>query len=126
MHVRTFPGTPESVSDARAFIREHFTGPALQDALLLISEIAGNAVRHARGEYVVTVAEGPGVTRVQVRDGGGLGRVPRVREASETREGGRGLALVEAFASAWGTELHERGRTVWFDIAASAPVALAA
>jgi hypothetical protein len=31
-------------------------------------------------------------------------------------QGGRGLLLVDRFASAWGTELVPHGKTIWFDV----------
>lgn len=119
---REFPGALESVADVRAFIKEFFApGMTRQDALLLVSELASNAVRHVGGSYVVSVHTGRDFTRVAVTDSGGIS-IPRPRPPSDTREGGRGLALVEAYATAWGSQVEPTGRTVWFEL----PTTLAA
>ncbi|GAA3750255.1 ATP-binding protein [Salinactinospora qingdaonensis] len=91
-------------------------------AALLLSETATNALRHtASGEWGYTVyvwARFAGWLRVGVRDAGSSSR-PRVqaREASPERESGYGLALVEAFAHAWGPLPPEQGSGVFFEIA---------
>lgn len=119
---RNFTGAPTSVAEARAFVADHFTAgtTARDEAILLISEVATNAVRHVGGGYTITVDVTTTVTRVLVKDPGGVPTVPRPRPASDYREGGRGLALVEACAAAWGTmTAADGGCVVWFDIAAA-------
>jgi anti-sigma regulatory factor (Ser/Thr protein kinase) len=119
---RTYRRTPETIAEARAFVAEFFDpgSDVSFDASLLISELAGNAIRHATGgSYKVTVESSADGTRVLVEDFGGTASIPRPREASETREGGRGLALVEAYAASWGTAATVSGRVVWFEIATS-------
>jgi hypothetical protein len=37
---------------------------------------------------------------------------------------GRGLVLVDALASDWGTRPNERGKTVWFELDAKAAMAI--
>jgi hypothetical protein len=53
------------------------------------------------------------VVRVGVRDTGG--GTPPVGHPEPTAPSGRGLALVEALSSAWGTQVHPDGKTVWFE-----------
>jgi len=43
-------------------------------------------------------------------------RLPRIRTAAETDEGGRGLYLVEQLASRWGSRPTSEGKAVWFEM----------
>jgi anti-sigma regulatory factor (Ser/Thr protein kinase) len=89
-------------------------------AVLLVSEMFGNSVRHsgsgAPGETVtVAVRMGNGVIQVEVTDLSGPG-VPEPRAAGSEAEGGRGLHLVARLATRWGWQ-RRRGRTVtWVEL----------
>jgi len=48
---------------------------------------------------------------IAVRDGG-TGR-PHVADVDESSESGRGLMLVDALASSWGTFFPDTGKVVW-------------
>jgi len=43
-------------------------------------------------------------------------RLPRIRTAAETDEGGRGLYLVEQLATRWGSRPTPEGKAVWFEM----------
>ena len=43
-------------------------------------------------------------------------RLPRLRTARATDEGGRGLYLVEQLATRWGSRPTPEGKAVWFEI----------
>jgi PAS domain S-box-containing protein len=43
-------------------------------------------------------------------------RLPRIRSAGETDEGGRGLYLVDQLATRWGSRPTHDGKAVWFEI----------
>ena len=43
-------------------------------------------------------------------------RLPRIRSAGETDEGGRGLYLVDQLASRWGSRPPRGGKAVWFEM----------
>jgi hypothetical protein len=43
-------------------------------------------------------------------------RLPRIRNAGETDEGGRGLYLVDQLATRWGARPTEDGKVVWFEL----------
>ncbi len=43
-------------------------------------------------------------------------RLPRIRSAGETDEGGRGLYLVDQLASRWGSRPTQDGKAVWFEM----------
>jgi hypothetical protein len=48
-------------------------------------------------------------------------RLPRIRSAAETDEGGRGLYLVDQLASRWGSRPTKDGKAVWFEVAIDPP-----
>lgn len=80
----------------------------LEDALLVASELATNAVMHSGclpGEEFELCAEWHDeCLRITVCDPGRSAGEPRRRPADPSRPGGMGLAVVEQIASAWGTE----------------------
>ncbi|HEY7144845.1 MAG TPA: SpoIIE family protein phosphatase [Streptosporangiaceae bacterium] len=47
-------------------------------------------------------------------------RLPRIRSAGETDEGGRGLYLVDQLATRWGSRPTSEGKAVWFEMPISA------
>lgn len=109
----------ERARAARVFVSEvlgpgHPCGDA---AVLLVSEIFGNSVRHsgsaAAGETVtVAVWAGNGVVRVEVTDRAGPA-VPELRPAGRDAEGGRGLQLV---AARWGWRRRGGRLVTWFEL----------
>jgi anti-sigma regulatory factor (Ser/Thr protein kinase) len=121
----TLAGRPERARAARAFVSEVLGPghPCGDVAVLLISEIFSNSVRHsgsgAAGETVtVAVRAGGGVVRVEVTDRAGPG-TPELRPASRDAEGGRGLQLVAGLAARWGWRRRRGGWLVtWFELQA--------
>ncbi|MFJ1672014.1 ATP-binding protein [Streptomyces bottropensis] len=118
---RAFPGLPDQVAEAR-----HFVAALLQergvadDAVLVVSELATNAVRHtlsgsAGGWFLVVVAFRADGVRLEVVDQGG-DNVPEMCEVVSQDNGGRGLWLVSACAKDWGVKDVPSGRTVWADL----------
>ncbi|MFJ8745362.1 ATP-binding protein [Embleya sp. NPDC127516] len=124
----TVPSDPRSARAARDFVRLRLTGigaPAevVDDAVLLVSELHGNAVRHAPGAHVtVRFVHDPkrSVFTVAVQDHGHAH--PRAADTTDTtdpaelKDSGRGLALVAAIATAWGWHPLPDGKAVWFTI----------
>jgi hypothetical protein len=49
-------------------------------------------------------------------------RLPRIRSAGETDEGGRGLYLVDQLATRWGSRPTRDGKAVWFEIPVNSAV----
>jgi anti-sigma regulatory factor (Ser/Thr protein kinase) len=102
----TLAGRAERARAARAFVFEVLGPghPCGDVAILLVSEIFSNSVRHSRsgapGE-TVTVISGDGTVRVEVTDRAGPG-TPELRPAGRDAEGGRGLQLVAGLAARWG------------------------
>ncbi|MFS8204322.1 ATP-binding protein (plasmid) [Streptomyces sp. CWNU-52B] len=119
---RAFPGVPQEVAGARHFVAAILDGwGGVDDAVLVVGELAANAVRHSRsgalgGWFMVSVDFGGDVVRIEVADQGG-DDMPRLHNAMSQAEGGRGLLLVAAYAQAWGTRQAEKGCAVWADVA---------
>jgi anti-sigma regulatory factor (Ser/Thr protein kinase) len=119
----TLAGRAERARAARAFVSEVLGSghPCGDVAILLVSEVFSNSVRHsgsaAPGETVtVAVIAGDGVVRVEVTDRAGPG-TPELRLASRDAEGGRGLQLVAGLAARWGWRRRRGGRLVtWFEV----------
>jgi anti-sigma regulatory factor (Ser/Thr protein kinase) len=83
-------------------------------AELLTSELATNAVVHARTRFTVSVGVQRDSLRVAVRDGSF--DLPRVREPKPDDLAGRGMALVAALAPRWGVHPVNGGKEVWFEL----------
>jgi len=86
---------------------------------LLVSELATNAVVHARSCFDVTVEKlACGGARVEVRDfGNGM---PRVLHHEPIALSGRGLQIVTSLARSWGIEERPAGtgKSTWFTVGA--------
>ena len=113
------PPTAGSVATARRLVRG-FLSPALPEhlvrvAVLLTSELVTNAVVHATTPFRLdVVADGDGLVRVAVTDGAaGVAEPARTIDAAEH---GRGLQLVDALSSRWGSECLPEGKRVWFEL----------
>jgi hypothetical protein len=52
--------------------------------------------------------------RIGVLDGSAV--LPVVQELSLERPRGRGLLMVQAIAERWGSEEHQGGKRVWFEL----------
>ena len=88
-------------------------------AVLLTSELVTNALVHAGGGARVSVDVAPERVHVEVADAQPGPVAPAAW--SESATSGRGLALVEALASAWGVRPADGGKVVWFDLARGGP-----
>jgi hypothetical protein len=84
------------------------------DVALCVSELVTNAHRHGRGPVQLRITRGPARVHVAVDDHDT--RHPHLRVAHD--DGGRGLAIVAAISTRWGTDPQPWGKTVWADIPA--------
>ncbi|MET4658688.1 MULTISPECIES: ATP-binding protein [Streptomyces] len=115
------PSRPESAATARRLVqvvvlREWGLTPALtEDAVLLVSELVGNAVRHTGARvFGLRMRHRRGWIRIEVRDPSrGL---PCLMPVQDMDVSGRGLFLVDALADRWGVDLLPRGKTTWFEM----------
>ena len=117
-----FPSVPPSASGARRFVcaalrRWDVPQPAIDVAILLVSELVTNTYRHARSDARVSVLRRRDVIRVEVHDSGEGGPV-RLRPLDPARPDGRGLNIVDALATRWGSMNSEGGTLVWFELSA--------
>lgn len=113
---------PSAVSSARRQVRrelaaEHLPDPLLDDVEVVLSELMGNAVRHARpiagGVLLVGWRIADDELTLRVTDGGSVKRI-EPRESSPMSDSGRGLHIVERLVTAWGVTDHAGSlRTVW-------------
>lgn len=117
------PEDPRAAGQARAFVREQLGTWGLEDLVttteLLVSELVGNVVRHAKGPICLRLLRSRCLI-CEVYDGSLS--TPRIRHASYTDEGGRGLQLVAAFSTRWGARYLPDGKCIWTeqDLARSA------
>jgi anti-sigma regulatory factor (Ser/Thr protein kinase) len=76
--------------------------------------VAHPAPAHRPREFVLRLRRGAEAVWVEVFDPDL--RLPRLRTARATDEGGRGLYLVEQLATRWGSRPTPEGKAVWFEI----------
>lgn len=112
---------PRAVGTARRFVREHALGWGVPEesadvAQLLTSEIVTNAVTHAQTHSELTVSLEEGHLRVELSDRGADAGDPAVGDDDPMRVHGRGLMLVDALATTWGTRRDADGTTAWFTL----------
>lgn len=101
-----FQPEPEAVGAVRRFVCDTLRVGLEHPVVLVASELATNAVVHARTPFRVQVSSGKSF-RVEVHDGTGIDEL-------EKRSGsGRGLALVEQVADDWGVDSTPSGKYVW-------------
>lgn len=107
---------PSSVTRARRMVTEELHGHAaeiIEVAALAVSELAANAVRHARTRFTVDVECSDHEIRVDVSDHG-VGR-PEVQHPDPSTPTGRGLAIVERITDCWGVDpVAGGGHRIWF------------
>jgi anti-sigma regulatory factor (Ser/Thr protein kinase) len=121
----TLPPEPQSAGAARRFTRHvcrqaHLDPDTSHSAILLTSETVTNAIIHGRSEVRLTVIVRAHGVRVEVGDDNS--RPPVAQAEDPNALDGRGMAMIQATASAWGVERAAYGKVVWFEIdAAPAP-----
>jgi hypothetical protein len=113
---RSFVREGRGPADARRFVVETLFAwghaDVVDDAAVITTELATNAVIHARTDFTVTIARLPGGTiRVAIRDDSLV--PPRPRRPLPLEGSGRGLGLVEAMATGWGADFLADGKVVW-------------
>ena len=110
---------PSSVTRARQYAkvaaREWGMDGGIPAALLVVSELVGNAVRHTSSVIHVRLEHHGSRMRITVDDCE-PGLVLR-KDPDAMDDDGRGLVIVEAFALAWGVEQDADGKHVWADVA---------
>ncbi|WUH92483.1 SpoIIE family protein phosphatase [Streptomyces sp. NBC_00433] len=105
---------PRAAGQARQYVRARLATWGLADLVLttelLVSELVGNAVRHASGPVRLRLLRSRTLI-CEVYDGSL--NTPRIRRADSTDEGGRGLQLVAALSRRWGARYLQDGKCIW-------------
>ena len=113
-HTATYPGRADQVHHVRRAVARHLAGcPVADDAVLIASELASNAILHSRSRtehFTVRADLHPDHVRVEAEDLGG----PWRRRQPDGRP--HGLDVVRALTGpdGWGVETTtDGGRVVW-------------
>ena len=119
---------PRGVQDARRWVvdtcHDIGRGDLVECAELGTSELVTNALLHAIPPLSVRVRGTREHPRIEVRDGST--ELPAMPGSDPHREDdllltfGRGLSIVARCSSAWGVDVEQDGKTVWFSPAARA------
>jgi anti-sigma regulatory factor (Ser/Thr protein kinase) len=113
-----FPQTSAAIREARRFVVDEaaIESTRREDLALAVSELAANAVLHARTPFVVTIERDSSSIRVGVTDGDPS--LPIVKDHDVLAATGRGLRILEQIVSRWWIESTDdsRGKTVWFEL----------
>jgi hypothetical protein len=115
-------GEPQSAGVARRQVRQvladHVRPEVLDDVELIASELVANAISTTPRLLVLQLYfDGKTPVRVTVSDPDPA--LPVMPPVDLMAEHGRGLQIIEALSSAWGsTRRRPVGKTVWSDIAA--------
>jgi anti-sigma regulatory factor (Ser/Thr protein kinase) len=100
---------------ARAVLDDFPSADAVDDVLVVISELVENVTRHTRGGGELRLRREDEVIVVEVHDGDAT--EPRLLPPDDRRIGGRGLLVVAGMARRWGVRPDGTGKTVWAEIA---------
>ncbi|WP_106983220.1 ATP-binding protein [Streptomyces sp. NRRL S-237] len=128
--VATLPSTPRGARAARALTVAQLAEHKLpfEDAAQVVAELAANAVTHGkvRGrDFRLALHIAPGPTlRIEVSDTRREFGPPAVAEVpAPGAESGRGLVLVSALATRWGTDHGPAPlKTVWAEMDLASPI----
>ena len=120
----SLPCDPRMVSTARRNVAAAVSDvdrDTVEIALLLTSEVVTNALRYGdTSSLSLSLRLRPDELLVEVDDA--TVQQPQVRLPRQLDERGRGLMLLDALASEWGSDAKADGKTVWFRLALTTPV----
>jgi anti-sigma regulatory factor (Ser/Thr protein kinase) len=116
VQMEVFALTKDAPAEARHFAVDAMerlgAGHRADDVALIVTELASNAIRHARSGFTLVLSAYQDVVHIAVRDRGGMGSGERLPVAPM-----HGLGVVAALASAWGVaSLGEAGKAVWAEL----------
>lgn len=114
----TLPAVASSLRSARRAVMDAWAvGPTsrLEDALLVVNELADNAIEHVGEPFSVAVA--CTATRGLVAVSDGSADEPSVAPCGEWIEHGVGIRVVQEVSQSWEVRLRlPRGKTVWAEL----------
>ena len=119
-YTETMPCEPLTARRARLLVSTALRTWDLDDlvdaGVLMVSELVSNSVQHTACHVIHVSARRVAVDRVRIGVTDESCRLPEVSRGESSREGGRGLFLVEAIGDRWGYDLHRWGKTVWGEL----------
>ena len=115
------PCTAAQVATARRFVAGLLAdSPREDDAVLLVSELAGNAVRYSParfgGHFTLRVQHKAGWTRIEVSSQGAEPWEPEFAASDDDAESGRGLSIVFFLSDRMGHLWDGERDTVWAEL----------
>jgi anti-sigma regulatory factor (Ser/Thr protein kinase) len=117
----TLPDGPEGASFARRAMARtaelwRLDRELTETALLLVSEVATNAIRHGTPPVRLSLKLDRNRLRVEVTDSSPT--LPELADPGPDQTSGRGLHIVAQLAGSWGASSSPRrlGKTVWFEL----------
>jgi anti-sigma regulatory factor (Ser/Thr protein kinase) len=116
---KVFVPAGEAIAAARSFVADALRTwgampPLIDDAMLLTSEMATNALVHAHSPFRISVARADGVISFAVQDA--TSRTPQKRNVDAQSAMGRGMGIVDALSSRWGCDVLPTGKVVWAEL----------
>lgn len=118
------PAAPEAAGLARRLVRDVLTrigaGHVMDDAMLVMSELATNAVRYG-AEPIRAHATVEGGNLILAVQDGRASDLPYPKVLTATEPNGRGMHLVAAMASRWGWDRSAHSKVVWAEIPLDRP-----
>lgn len=122
---RQLPADPHAGRTARRVLDDvcnRWRLDALRDAaLMIVTELATNAVEHAGPPIELCVTVRQQVLRIEMSDRNTALPVPSPRCAAGSTMAAHGLRTVEGLASRWGVIPAAWGKTVWADLMLNLP-----
>ena len=118
-----FAAEPGAPGAARRFLRDalresgYVDQKLVDEATIVVSELATNAVAHTGFPFSVGVHVLPAQQRVRLLVRDASPTVPTVADSSTAARQGWGLSLVAHFASCWGVEATSDEKVVWAEFA---------
>jgi hypothetical protein len=112
-----FAARPDQVRAARQFVLGVIDSWGLRsdEAILVVSELAANALSHARSAFTVALQRDGGAVVVEVSDASPA--PPAITMPPPDAADGRGLLIVDRVARAWGSRpLSSGGKVVWVEL----------
>jgi anti-sigma regulatory factor (Ser/Thr protein kinase) len=113
-----FVPVPLAIRAVRRFVTDALHGwgenALVNEANIVASELATNAVVHATSPFRVSVQRCGSTVKIAVEDQSPA--MPRRLDQPAGAIGGRGVALVAGLCSNWGTEVQSDGKTVWAEL----------
>jgi anti-sigma regulatory factor (Ser/Thr protein kinase) len=115
-HQQEWPGEAHSVHDVRDFVTAHLVRHGLSalvdDAVLVVSELATNVVLHANTPFRVSLSRAEEQLLLEVTDHSS--NPPRPAPGDPLSTSGRGLAIVGILSQSWGVHHATNGaKNVW-------------